>query len=86
MEGTKGTCLIRNLSSHLAANEDVAQSLLLQGQANRKVAETPMNQRSSRSHAVFTITLAAKKQNAEIIMRWVNLYKCIINFVSSGCA
>jgi kinesin family protein 6/9 len=61
--------MIRNLSVHLAPSEDVAHALLLQGQANRKVAETPVNQRSSRSHAVFTVYLTAKKPNADIIVR-----------------
>ena len=39
------------------------------GQANRKIAETPMNQRSSRSHAVFTIYLSAKKKNSDVIVK-----------------
>ena len=68
-EGPRGSAIIRNLTAHLAANEEVAQSLLLQGQANRRVAETPMNQRSSRSHAVFTIQLTAKKNNEDVISR-----------------
>ena len=70
VEGPGGTCLIRNLSVHLAPSEDVAQSLLLQGQANRKVAETPVNQRSSRSHAVLTMYLAAKKPDSDVILRY----------------
>jgi hypothetical protein len=60
---------VKNLSSHLAASEAVAQSLLLQGQANRKVAETPMNQRSSRSHAVLTLQLTSRKTGSDIITR-----------------
>ncbi|XP_064635817.1 kinesin heavy chain-like [Lineus longissimus] len=64
-----GSCLVKNLSSHLAASEAVAQSLLLQGQANRKVAETPMNQRSSRSHAVLTVQLTSRKTGSDIITR-----------------
>lgn len=71
VEGANGTCMIRNLSVHLAPSEDVAHALLLQGQANRRVAETPVNQRSSRSHAVFTIYLTAKKQQSDIITRLV---------------
>ena len=31
MEGSKGSCIIKNLSTHLAANERVAQNLLFQG-------------------------------------------------------
>lgn len=71
VEGANSTCMIRNLSVHLAPSEEVAHALLLQGQANRSVAETPVNQRSSRSHAVFTIYLAAKKQQSDIITRSV---------------
>ncbi|XP_078670802.1 uncharacterized protein LOC144910950 [Branchiostoma floridae x Branchiostoma belcheri] len=69
VEGGKGYYVVRNLSTHLASTERVAQSLLLQGQANRKVAETPMNRRSSRSHAVFTIQLQAKEVGSEVITR-----------------
>ncbi|XP_013389271.1 kinesin-like protein KIF16B isoform X2 [Lingula anatina] len=69
VEGPKGSCIVRNLSSHMAANEEVAQNLLLQGQANRKVGETPMNQRSSRSHAVFTVTLSTKKPDSDIVVK-----------------
>ncbi|XP_070198832.1 kinesin heavy chain-like [Littorina saxatilis] len=69
MEGANGTCMIRNLSMHLSPSEDVAHALLLQGQANRKVAETPVNMRSSRSHAVFTIYLSVKKQGTDLITR-----------------
>ncbi|XP_076451124.1 uncharacterized protein LOC143287006 [Babylonia areolata] len=70
-EGSNGACTVRNLSVHLAPSEDVASALLLQGQANRKVAETPVNQRSSRSHAVFTLYLAARKRDrsSDIITR-----------------
>lgn len=88
VEGPNGTCITRNLSCHLAATEDIAQSLLLQvffllvinldsmrfitqkGQANRKIAETPMNLRSSRSHAVFTIQLTSKKHDSDVIVKF----------------
>ena len=96
VEGPKGSCLIRNLTTHVVKNEEQAQSWLQQGmsallklfaqisensimiyytnceilgQANRKMAETPMNQRSSRSHAVFTIYLNAKKKNSDVIVK-----------------
>ncbi|XP_071503220.1 kinesin-like protein KIF6, partial [Diadema antillarum] len=68
-DGPNDSCLVRNLSVHLAADERVAQSLLLQGQATRKVAETPMNQRSSRSHAVFTIYLKARAKGATTVTK-----------------
>ncbi|XP_053385145.1 uncharacterized protein LOC128550327 isoform X2 [Mercenaria mercenaria] len=69
IEGQSGMCVVRNLSNHLAASEDVAQSLLLQGQANRKVAATAIHDRSSRSHAVLTIQLTSKKMDSDTIVR-----------------
>eukprot|EP00057_Strongylocentrotus_purpuratus_P018758 XP_011673232.1 PREDICTED: uncharacterized protein LOC763216 [Strongylocentrotus purpuratus] len=66
-DGPNNSCIVRNLSMHLAADERVAQSLLLQGQASRKVAETPMNQRSSRSHAVFTIYVKARQKGSHAV-------------------
>ena len=69
VEGPSGSVVVRNLSSHLAASEDVAQSLLLQGQANRRVAATAVHDRSSRSHAVFTIQLSTKKVDSDTVVR-----------------
>lgn len=69
VEGPKGSCILRGLSLHLAANEEVAQTLLLQGQANRHVAETPVNQRSSRSHGVFSVYLQARRNDSQVILR-----------------
>lgn len=71
VEGPRGSCIFRGLSLHLAANEEIAQMLLLQGQANRKVAETPVNQRSSRSHAVFTVYLQVRKNNSDVLLKLV---------------
>ncbi|XP_055900649.1 uncharacterized protein LOC106053636 isoform X2 [Biomphalaria glabrata] len=68
VEGPRGSCILRGLSLHLAANEEIAQMLLYQGQANRKVAETPVNQRSSRSHAVFTVYLQVRKHESEVLV------------------
>ncbi|XP_005096040.1 kinesin heavy chain [Aplysia californica] len=68
VEGPQGSCILRGLSLHLAANEEIAQMLLLQGQANRKVAETPVNMRSSRSHAVFTVYLQARKHDSDVMV------------------
>jgi kinesin family protein 6/9 len=61
--------VFKNLSFHLAANEEVARSLLFQGRTNRKVAETPMNKRSSRSHAVFTIYLTSKPKDSPVTVQ-----------------
>lgn len=37
---------------------------LFLGDTNRMVAETPLNQASSRSHAIFTIQIEARKASA----------------------
>lgn len=71
MEGPDGNVKVKNLSVHLAANEEVAQNLLFQGRMNRKVAETSMNMKSSRSHAVFTIMLTATAPGSEIITKYL---------------
>jgi len=70
VEGADGNVKVKNLSLHLAANEEVAQNLLFQGKMNRKVAETSMNLKSSRSHAIFTITLTATTPGSDIITRY----------------
>ena len=64
---------VKNLSLHLAANEEVAHSLLFQGSANRKVAETSMNLQSSRSHAIFSILLTVKSPDTDVVTKWVVL-------------
>ncbi|OWF53096.1 kinesin heavy chain-like isoform X2 [Mizuhopecten yessoensis] len=69
LEGAGGVWVVRNLSVHYAASEDVAQNLLLQGQANRRVAATTVHDRSSRSHAVFTVQLSAKQPNSDVIIK-----------------
>ncbi|KAK3103203.1 hypothetical protein FSP39_017361 [Pinctada imbricata] len=69
MEGQAGIWTVKNLSVHYAATEEVAQNLLLQGQANRRVAATAVHDRSSRSHAVLTIQLTSKKPGSDVLVR-----------------
>lgn len=47
-------------TSVLSARE--AYGVLSTGWANRRVAATSMNRESSRSHAVFTLTVESKKK------------------------
>ena len=78
-EGPGGEVRIRDLSLHLAATEEVAQSLLFQGSTCRKVAETSMNQCSSRSHTIFSIVLTAKSPHSGVITRYnINIVIIII--------
>ncbi|XP_048779617.2 uncharacterized protein LOC125683007 isoform X2 [Ostrea edulis] len=69
MEGMQGVWMVKNLSVHYAATEEVAQNLLLQGQANRRVAATTVHDRSSRSHAVFTIQLSSKRSDSDVVVK-----------------
>ena len=66
-ERGNGQFVTHNLTSHLAADEDIAQHLLFQGSMSRKVASTSMNMQSSRSHAVFTIMLTSKIINSDTL-------------------
>ncbi len=72
-EGPGHEVRVRNLSLQLAASEEVAMSLLFQGSTCRKVAETSMNQCSSRSHTIFTLCLTVKSPDNAVITRWVTV-------------
>jgi kinesin family protein 6/9 len=48
---------LSNLSMHLANNEEEALNYLFLGDTNRRVAETPMNDVSSRSHCIFMVKM-----------------------------
>ncbi|XP_036763049.2 kinesin-like protein KIF6 isoform X1 [Manis pentadactyla] len=52
---------LKNLSLHQAATEEEALNLLFLGDTNRMIAETPINQASTRSHCIFTIHLSCKE-------------------------
>ncbi|XP_012575783.1 PREDICTED: kinesin-like protein KIF6 [Condylura cristata] len=52
---------LKNLSLHQATTEEEALNLLFLGDTNRMIAETPMNQASTRSHCIFTIHLTSKE-------------------------
>lgn len=51
--------MLKNLSIHRADNEESAIETLLVGDFNRQVAETPMNDASTRSHCIFMIMIEA---------------------------
>ena len=60
---------MKNLSNHIANNEEEALNLLFLGDTNRAIAETPMNLESSRSHCIFTITVEAKQEGSPNITK-----------------
>lgn len=60
---------LKNLSTHLASNEEEALNLLFVGDTNRMIAETPMNQASTRSHCIFTIHLSSREAGSATLRR-----------------
>lgn len=60
LEDGKGEAHIRNLSIMPANSEKEAMRLLFLGDTNRTIAETPMNEYSSRSHCIFTVYLSSR--------------------------
>ncbi|XP_059163780.1 kinesin-like protein KIF6 [Physella acuta] len=60
---------LKNLTVHQAATEEDALNLLFMGDTNRMIAETPMNQASSRSHCIFTVHLTCKEEGSATICR-----------------
>ncbi|XP_077760264.1 kinesin-like protein KIF6 isoform X2 [Canis aureus] len=58
---------LKNLSLHQAATEEEALNLLFLGDTNRMIAETPMNQASTRSHCIFTIHLSSKEPGSATV-------------------
>lgn len=55
---------VSNLTAHEVYRVEDVVALLHTGQANRRVGETNMNERSSRSHSVFTCKLESKTVDA----------------------
>ncbi|XP_052766060.1 kinesin-like protein KIF6 isoform X1 [Mya arenaria] len=60
---------LKNLSVHQASNEEEALNLLFLGDTNRMIAETPMNQASTRSHCIFTIHLTSREHGSATLRR-----------------
>ncbi|NWH78721.1 KIF6 protein, partial [Piaya cayana] len=60
---------LKNLSLHQATSEEEALNLLFLGDTNRMIAETPMNQASTRSHCIFTIHISSKEPGSATLRR-----------------
>ncbi|XP_010637181.1 kinesin-like protein KIF6 [Fukomys damarensis] len=58
---------LKNLSLHQAMTEEEALNLLFLGDTNRMIAETPMNQASTRSHCIFTVHLSSKEPGSATV-------------------
>lgn len=69
MEDTDQNIHLKNLCLMTATNEEEALNLLFIGDTNRMIAETPMNQASTRSHCIFTIHLICRQVGSATIRR-----------------
>eukprot|EP00440_Ansanella_granifera_P042838 gb/GFBE01046443.1/.p1 GENE.gb/GFBE01046443.1/~~gb/GFBE01046443.1/.p1 ORF type:complete len:819 (+),score=212.23 gb/GFBE01046443.1/:1-2457(+) len=68
-EDEDGNMHLRNLSVNLAATEEDALNLLFMGDTNRVVAETPMNDASTRSHCLFIIWVDSTQSGSDVVRR-----------------
>uniref|UniRef100_UPI003AADD251 uncharacterized protein kif16bb n=1 Tax=Centroberyx gerrardi TaxID=166262 RepID=UPI003AADD251 len=57
---------VENLSKHLVQNYSDIEELIVLGNDNRTTASTGMNDASSRSHAIFTISFTQARFDAEL--------------------
>ncbi|XP_033735819.1 kinesin-like protein KIF6 [Pecten maximus] len=69
MEDSDQNIHLKNLSVHQASSEEEALNLLFLGDTNRMIAETPMNQASTRSHCIFTIHVTSRETGSATIRR-----------------
>uniref|UniRef100_A0AAQ5XNZ9 Kinesin motor domain-containing protein n=1 Tax=Amphiprion ocellaris TaxID=80972 RepID=A0AAQ5XNZ9_AMPOC len=69
MEDPDQNIHLRNLSMQQSANEEEALNLLFLGDTNRMIAETPMNQASTRSHCIFTVHLCRREPGSATVRR-----------------
>lgn len=62
-ESSNGGTYIKGLSSYLCSNFAEISQLLIKGKKNRAVGSTAMNEHSSRSHAIFQVTIETSDQS-----------------------
>jgi len=60
---------VRGLSSHVARSEEEALTLLFEGDTNREVSATSMNDASARSHCIFTLELESRPVGGSTVRR-----------------
>jgi len=68
-EDEDGNIHLRNLSVNMAQKEEDALNLLFLGDTNRVVAETPMNDVSTRSHCMFIMWIESTKPDGDTVRR-----------------
>jgi len=68
-EDEMGNIRLSNLSVNVATSEEEALNLLFMGDTNRVVAETPMNDASTRSHCLFIIWVDSTEPGSDVVRR-----------------
>jgi len=68
-EDEDGNIHLRNLSVNTAQSEEDALNLLFLGDTNRVVAETPMNDASTRSHCMFILWIDSTQRDSDTVRR-----------------
>ena len=71
--GGNESCHLHGLSYHSVTSVEQATRLYQLGVATQKTAETLDNQRSSRSHTVFSIMIFRQKHGTELFLRFVEV-------------
>lgn len=79
-----GDVVLKNLSQNAVGSEEDALNALFIGDTNRMIAETPMNQASTRSHCIFTIHLTSRVQGAAVMRR--SKLHLVVRVVSLSCS
>ena len=69
LEDENGNFQFTNLSAHRANTEEEALSLLFMGDTNRAIRETPMNQASTRSHCIFTLSIESHTPGEDTVRK-----------------
>ncbi|KAK2825896.1 hypothetical protein Q5P01_020110 [Channa striata] len=69
MEDPDQNIHLRNLSLQQSTSEEEALNLLFLGDTNRMIAETPMNQASTRSHCIFTVHVCRREPGSVTVRR-----------------
>ena len=68
-EDEEGAFHLQNLTVNAAPTEEEALNLLFLGDTNRVVAETPMNDGSTRSHCIFVLRIESREPGSELVKR-----------------
>jgi Kinesin motor domain len=68
-EDLTGAVVLKGLSCHEINNIDEAVDFFIQGNNNRMISSTPLNQASTRSHCIFTLDLEIRDPLTSIVKK-----------------